>query len=112
MRIILTLKYNTKGGVRVIDRNPKGKEAAAGQIEHCPHCKNEFMPERYGWHIPCPNCGKPLNVFPDPQIFVYIGDGDPIGIGFAGGETFPIALIKLFLRIVMNGLSRSGGTPV
>lgn len=47
--------------------------------EICVDCKKEFTVTRYGWRIPCPHCQSVINIFPDPEIFLYI-NGAPIGI--------------------------------
>ena len=32
----------------------------------CPHCRTKFEVTEYGYEVDCPNCGKKIDVFPDP----------------------------------------------
>ena len=36
----------------------------------CPYCEKDFEVANYGLKIPCPHCGKRLDISPDPTIFL------------------------------------------
>ncbi len=46
----------------------------------CPHCDREFVVQEYGYRVPCPLCGKNLDIFPDDKYFIDTPWG-VIGIG-------------------------------
>jgi primosomal protein N' len=58
----------------------------------CPHCDQAFDVQQYGRRLPCPCCGKSIDVLPEPQLWI----DTPIGtIGVAGDLTALFQLAKL-----------------
>ena len=43
---------------------------AQKDIATCAYCQKDFEVTRYGFKIPCPHCGKRLDIAPDPNAFL------------------------------------------
>lgn len=72
------------------------------KTEQCSYCKREFAVTRYGWDIPCPNCQNPLNILPDPKIFLYV-DGRAVGVAIVeGGEEVLFAIFSKFSTQILT----------
>ncbi len=64
----------------------------------CPHCEKEFDVQSYGHKIPCPLCGKNLDVFPDSDSFIET----PWGTFGVQWKSKHLELVKGFIKTLFR----------
>ena len=77
------------------------------QIVICPWC-NENIEVDFGFHILCPECGKFIDVIPDPVLSIYTEIGR-IDVGFFNARVqgncdgWMVKFLKLLIRLIGSG---------
>lgn len=71
-----------------------------GEQESCPWCKRKFEVVRYGRRIPCPHCHKPIDIFPEPDLFLHTRLG-VIGVSYGKGlQQSSSAVVRMLQRVI------------
>lgn len=68
----------------------------------CLHCAEEFTVTEYGYRIPCPLCGKKLDIFPDDKYFIDTPWG-MIGIGMTENSFFMKPILSWLIKKAIQG---------
>jgi len=68
----------------------------------CPYCDEDFDVQEYGYGVPCPGCGKKLDIFPDDKYYVDTPWG-MLGIGIPEGNFFMKPLLAWLIKKAAQG---------
>lgn len=71
-------------------------------IATCPYCQKDFDVIEYGYRIPCPLCGKKLDIFPENRYYIDTPWG-MIGIGTTEDNFFMKPILSWLIQKATQG---------